>query len=109
MISRRVIGLVVSKAGVGLIDSRMGAKDNEISTDGMMNKTKPPGSAVSISACALTMPTICTIMYSDSALPRLSFVAALFSQLSAVTYTPEKQKPIRTRPTPQAQGLAKAG
>ena len=55
-------GRKLEAAGVGLIDNRIGAKASEIRTDGMMNKTNPPGSAVSISACALTMPTICTIM-----------------------------------------------
>ena len=62
IICRRLSGLAVSNAGVGLIDSRIGANDSEISIDGMTNSTNPPGSATSISDCAVTMPTICTIM-----------------------------------------------
>ena len=64
---RRLIGLVVSKLGVGLIDSRIGANETEISTEAITKVSYPAGSPTSSSACALTMPIICTIMYSDSA------------------------------------------
>ena len=83
--SRKLIGLVVSNAGVGLIDSKIGVTATLTKTDGITNRTKPEGSAVSKSACAITMPKVCTIIYNDSACPRFSFVAALLSQLSAVT------------------------
>ncbi len=58
--------------------------------------------------CAVTIPAICMIMYRDSALPRFSLLAASFSQLSAVMYTPQKQNPISTRPSVQAQGSVTA-
>ena len=49
---------VLNKAGVGEIDSRIGANEIEISTDGMMNRTKPSGRSISSSHCALTIPII---------------------------------------------------
>ena len=60
--SRRLIGLVVSKGGVGLIDRRIGVTAMLTSTEGMTKSTKPEGSAVSKSACAITMPSVCTII-----------------------------------------------
>jgi len=59
---RSVIGFVVSKAGVGLIDSRMGVIAIETSTDGITKRTKPDGSAVSSNAWLATIPSVCTII-----------------------------------------------
>ena len=58
----RLIRLVVSKAGVGLIDSRIGAKATDTSTDPSTKRKKPDVSGISSMACAAMMPTICTIM-----------------------------------------------
>ena len=56
------MGLVLSKAGVGEIDSRIGAKAMDTSTEGITKSRKPEGSGISRIACAEMMPTICTIM-----------------------------------------------
>ena len=83
--ARRVLGLVASKAGVGEIDSKIGANDTDTRTDGMINNKNPLASGTFSKACAAIMPSICTIIYSDKACPRWSLVTELFNQLSAVT------------------------
>ena len=62
MISLRAMGLVVSNAGVGVIDNRIGAKLTEMITEAITNVTYSAGSATSSRPCAETMPVICTIM-----------------------------------------------
>ncbi len=54
--------LVVAKAGVGRIDSRIGAKASDTSTEGMMKRMKPDTSPRTRMYCAVTMPPIWTIM-----------------------------------------------
>ena len=60
--SRSVIGFVLSNAGVGEIDRRIGAKEIETSTDGITKSRYPDGSGTTSNACAVMMPAICTIM-----------------------------------------------
>ena len=51
-----------AKVGAGAIDSRIGVKDSETSTDGMTNSTNPSAEPNINSACDEMIPTICTIM-----------------------------------------------
>ncbi len=55
------IGLVVWNAGAGCTDSKIGAKDSDITTEPMMNKTKPSGAATFSIPWDTTIPSICTI------------------------------------------------
>ena len=56
------MGLVASKAGVGLIDSRIGVIATLTSTEGMIKRIKPDGSAVTNKAWLATMPKVITII-----------------------------------------------
>jgi hypothetical protein len=53
-----LIGFVVSKAGVGVIDNKIGAKEIETKTEIKTNSSKPLGSPISNKSCAATMPAI---------------------------------------------------
>ena len=81
----RLSGFDVSKAGVGEIDRRIGAKEIDTSTEGMMKRTKPDGSPCDRIHWEMMMPSVCTNIYADRSLPRWSLVVELLSQLSAVT------------------------
>lgn len=59
---RKRMRLMVAKAGAGPVDSRIGVKDSDTSTEGMTNRIQPPGSPTFISICAMTMPSICIII-----------------------------------------------
>jgi hypothetical protein len=54
--------LVLSKGGVGVAASRIGAKEIDTSTDGTMNRMKPDGSPSVTMPCATTIPSMTTIM-----------------------------------------------
>ena len=53
-----LIGLVASKAGVGVMDNKIGAKEIDTSTEINTKSSKPPGSPTSNKSCAATMPAI---------------------------------------------------
>ena len=55
------MAFVVSNAGVGVADKRIGAKESETRTEVMTNRTKPPGSLTFRSAWAEMMPPIWTM------------------------------------------------
>ena len=80
----RLIGFVRSKAGVGLTDNKIGAKEIDTSIEIIINKLYPFGFPIANTPCAETIPIICTIIYRDKACPRLSLLTELFNQLSAV-------------------------
>ena len=59
---RMLIGAIVSNLGAGVVASSIGVNATDTRTDGMTNSTQPPGSPKFIRNCALTSPSICTIM-----------------------------------------------
>ena len=53
-----LIGLVVSKAGVGVIDNKIGAKEIDTNTEINTKSSNPPGSPTSNKSCAATISRV---------------------------------------------------